>query len=254
MKNMKTFLISFLIMVCTLQLFAQTSESNIVAANQAYTKEKYNDAITLYNKVLEKGTVSYELYYNLGNCYYRIANYPMAILNYERAKKLNPADADVEFNLRITNTKIIDKIESVPKLFFVRWWLMLSNVLSYDYWAIVSITSISLFFIFLFIYLASNTYKFKRTSFWTGFSMLIFTIISINFAITQYNNINARNQAIIFAPTVTVKSSPDEKGADKFVIHEGTKVLLLDELNNWVKIKIANGSNGWVEKQSFEII
>jgi tetratricopeptide (TPR) repeat protein len=251
---MKKFLISFLIIICTLHLVAKTNDPIIEAANKAYNKEKYNDAIILYNKMLEKGKVASDLYYNLGNCYYRIANYPMAILNYERAKKLNPADADVDFNLKITNTKIIDKIESVPQLFFIRWWFLLSNVLSYDYWAYVSIVSICLFFIFLFIYLSSNTYKIKKMSFWIGFSMILITIFSINFALKQYNNINAKNQAIIFSPTVTVKSSPDEKGTDKFVIHEGTKVMLLDELNNWVKIRIANGSNGWVEKQTFEII
>jgi len=251
---MKKLLISFLVLGCSLQLIAQTFNSDIEAANKAYNKEKYNDAITLYNKVLEKGEYAPDLYYNLGNCYYRIANYPMAILNFERAKKLNPADADIDFNLKITNTKIIDKIETVPQLFFVKWWILLSTLLSYDYWAIVSIIAISLFFIILFIYLSSNTYQIKKVSFWLGFSMILITVFSIHFALRQYNNINAQNQAIIFTPTVTVKSSPDEKGADKFVIHEGTKVMLLDELNNWVKIKIANGSNGWVEKQCFEII
>ncbi len=251
---MKKFLIIFLVIFNTLQLAANTANTDIEAANKAYNKEKYNDAIILYNKVLEKGDVASDLYYNLGNCYFRIANYPMAILNYERAKKLNPADADVDFNLKIANTKIIDKIETVPQLFFVKWWILLSNILSYDYWAIISIISISSFFIFLFIYLASTTYQLKKLSFWIGFSMIFITIFSIHFAFKQYNNINAFNQAIIFTPTVTVKSSPDEKGADKFVIHEGTKVILLDELNNWVKISIANGSNGWVEKQCFEII
>jgi tetratricopeptide (TPR) repeat protein len=251
---MKKFLIIFLVIFNTLQLAANTANTDIEAANKAYNKEKYNDAIILYNKVLEKGDVASDLYYNLGNCYFRIANYPMAILNYERAKKLNPADADVDFNLKIANTKIIDKIETVPQLFFVKWWILLSNILSYDYWAIISIISISSFFIILFIYLASTTYQLKKLSFWIGFSMIFITIFSIHFAFKQYNNINALNQAIIFTPTVTVKSSPDEKGADKFVIHEGTKVILLDELNNWVKISIANGSNGWIEKQCFEII
>ncbi|MFZ4741623.1 MAG: tetratricopeptide repeat protein [Bacteroidetes bacterium] len=251
---MKKFLIIFLVICNALQLAANTANPDIEAANKAYNKEKYNDAITLYNKVLEKGEIASDLYYNLGNCYFRIANYPMAILNYERAKKLNPADADVDFNLKIANTKIIDKIETVPQLFFIRWWTLLSNILSYDNWAIVSLIAISLFFIVLFIYLASSTYQLKKLSFWIGFSMIFVTIFSIHFAIKQYNNINALNQAIIFTPTVTVKSSPDEKGADKFVIHEGTKVILLDELNNWVKISIANGSNGWVEKQCFEII
>ena len=251
---MKKFLISFLVIFCTLQIVAKTNNSDIEAANKAYNKEKYNDAITLYNKVLEKGGIAPDLYYNIGNCYFRLANYPMAILNYERAKKLNPADADIDFNLKIANTKIVDKIENVPQLFFVKWWIELSNILSYDYWAIVSLISISLFFIFLFIYLASNAYQIKKISFWVGISMIFVTVFSINFALSQYNNITAQNQAIIFTPTVTVKSSPDEKGSDKFVIHEGTKVILLDELNNWIKIKIANGSNGWVDKQCIEII
>ncbi len=251
---MKKFLILCSIIFSTLQLVALSNNPEIEAANKAYNKEKYNDAITLYNKVIEKGELAADLYYNLGNCYYRLANYPMAILNYERAKKLNPADADVDFNLRIANTKIIDKIETVPQLFFIRWWVVLSNVISYEYWAILSIIAISLFFVLLFIYLASSTYNIKKITFWMGFSMIIVTFFSINFALKQYNNINAQNQGIVFTPTVTVKSSPDEKAADKFVIHEGTKVILLDELNNWVKIKIANGSNGWVEKQCFEVI
>ena len=97
---MKKFLIIFLVIFNALQLAANTANPDIEAANKAYNKEKYNDAITLYNKVLEKGEVASDLYYNLGNCYFRIANYPMAILNFERAKKLNPADADVDFNLK----------------------------------------------------------------------------------------------------------------------------------------------------------
>ncbi len=251
---MKKFLISFLVIFSTFHLVAKTSGPDIEAANKAYNKEKYDDAIALYNKVLEKGKEASDLYYNIGNCYFRLANYPMAILNFERAKRLNPADADINFNLKIANTKIVDKIETVPQLFFIKWWKQLSNILSYDYWAVVSLLSISLFFIFLFIYLASNSYRIKKTSFVAGISMIFITVFSVNFALKQYNNINAQNQAIIFSPTITVKSSPDEKGIDKFVIHEGTKVIILDELNNWVKIKIANGSNGWVEKETFEII
>ncbi|MFZ4399971.1 MAG: tetratricopeptide repeat protein [Bacteroidales bacterium] len=251
---MKRFLILFLALFCSLNLVAKITNPDIEAANKAYNKEKYNDAITLYMKVLEKGEEASDLYYNLGNCYYRLANYPMAILNFERAKKLNPADADIDFNLKIANTKIIDKIETVPQLFFIKWWVLLSNMLSFDYWAIVSVISISLFFIFLFIYLSSHTYQIKKISFWTGFAMIFITIFSINFAMNQYNKINNLNYAIIFTPSVTVKSSPDEKGVDKFVIHEGIKVEILDELNNWVKIRIANGSNGWVDKQCFEII
>jgi tetratricopeptide (TPR) repeat protein len=251
---MKKFLIIFLIMFHAVQLIATVNNPDIEAANKAYNKEKYNDAITLYNKVLTSGMESADLYYNLGNCYYRLNNFPLAILNYERAKKLDPVDADIDMNLKIANTKIIDKIETVPQLFFIKWWIMLSNLFSYDDWAIICIIAIVIFFISLFIYLASHTYSLKKFTFWLSISMILVTFFSVHFALKQYNNINASNHAIIFTPTVTVKSSPDEKAADKFVIHEGTKVEILDELNNWVKIKIANGSNGWVDRQSFEVI
>lgn len=251
---MKGFLISILVIFSTLQIYAAAINPDIEAANKAYAKEKYNDAIQLYTKVLDKGLESYELYYNLGNCYYRISNFPMAILNYERGKKLNPADEDLDFNLKIANTKIVDKIDPIPQLFFVKWWILLTNLFSFDYWAYIAIGTISFFFIFLFVYLASATYKMKKLSFWFSNSFLIITVLCIYFAYNQYSAINDKNAAIIFSPNVTVKSSPDEKGTDKFVIHEGTKVILLDELNNWVKIKIANGSNGWIEKQTFEII
>lgn len=251
---MKRFLILFLVIFSTLHLMATTTNADIEAANKAYTKEKYNDAINLYNKVLDKGLQSYELYYNLGNCYYRLSNFPMAILNYEKGKKLNPADDDLDFNLKIANTKIVDKIDPIPNLFFVKWWLLLTNLLSFDNWAIFAIISFSLFLLLLFIYLSSKSYRSKKISFWFSVVFLMVSIFSIDFAYNQYSNINSKNSAVIFSPNVTVKSSPDEKGADKFVIHEGTKVIIIDELNNWVKIKIANGSNGWIEKQTFELI
>lgn len=251
---MKKFLIIFLVFFSTLHLLAKTNNSDIETANKAYTKEKYSDAINLYNKVLDKGLESFELYYNIGNCYFRMANYPMAILNYEKAKKLNPADDDIDFNLKIANTKIVDKIDPIPQLFFVKWWILFTNLFSYDNWAVIAIVSISFFFMFLFLYLASKSYKTKKFSFWVSVLFLIIALLSLNYSYKQYSNIYSKDTAIIFAPNVTVKSSPDEKGTDKFVIHEGTKVTILDELNNWVKIKIANGSNGWIEKQTFELI
>lgn len=114
---MKGFLILILVIFSTLHIYAATINPDIEAANKAYAKEKYNDAIQLYTKVLDKGLESYELYYNLGNCYFRISNFPMAILNYERGKKLNPADEDLDFNLKIANTKIVDKIDPIRNCF-----------------------------------------------------------------------------------------------------------------------------------------
>lgn len=252
-KSMKKILlIAFLLTLSSAYCFSQLNEFNL--ANKAYTEEKYNEAIVFYNKILEKGIVSSDVYFNLGNCYYRLSNFPMAILYYEKAKKINPADSDIELNLKIANTKIIDKIEPIPQLFLVKWWILLTNIFHFDIWALISSIATFIFFIFLFFYLINKTYSGKKTFFWLSISTLFIIILSITFAYNQYSNINKKNEAVVFAPTLTVKSSPDEKGIDKFVIHEGTKVIILDELNNWVKIKIANGSNGWIEKHNLEVI
>ena len=259
LNNMRTImknkiLILFIFLFTISSVYAKVQLPEITAANQAYTHEKYNDALMLYQKVIDKGMESSDLFFNMGNCYYRMSNYPMAIFYYEKAKKLNPADEDIEFNIKITNTKIVDKIEPIPVLFFIKWWILLTNIFSFDDWAILAIIAIFVFFTSLFFYLSTHTYKIKKLTFWLSVIFLFITLLSVKFAHTQYKNMNSKNTAIIFAPNVNVKSSPDEKGIDKFVIHEGTKVLIVDELNNWVKIKIANGSNGWIEKQTFEVI
>lgn len=247
--------ILFVILVLTISSaysFAQINEFE--SANKAYTQEKYNEAIVLYNKILEKGIVSSDVYFNIGNCYYRLSNFPMAILYYEKAKKIDPADGDIDMNLKIANTKIIDKIEPIPQLFFIKWWIIITNLFHFDIWALISVFATAIFFILLFFYLINKTYNGKKILFWLSFTSFLIIILSSIFAYTQYSNINNKDEAIVFTPTLTVKSSPDEKGIDKFVIHEGTKVKILDELNNWVKIKIANGSNGWIEKHNVEII
>jgi len=248
----KIFLILFLLTISITNNFAQIGEFEL--ANKAYTEEKFNEAIALYDKIIENGIVSSDVYFNIGNCYYRLSNFPMAVLYYEKAKKINPADGDIDLNLKIANTKIIDKIEPIPQLFFVKWWILITNLFHFNTWALISIIATLLLFTSLFFYLIIKTYSGKKTFFWLSLTALLIIFLSVTFAYNQYSNINKKDEAIVFAPTLTVKSSPDEKGIDKFVIHEGTKVFILDEFNNWVKIKIANGSNGWIEKHNLEII
>ena len=251
---MKKLIILLLVIISGVKIAYSDNKLTIDSANQAYNKNKYVEAISLYKKVIDNGYEAADIYYNMGNCYFRMANYPYSILYFERAKKLNPADADIDFNLKIANTKIIDKLEVVPQLFFIKWWIAFSNLFSIDNWAIASIVFLSLFIAFLLVYIVSNSYNIKKLSFWMFIAMLFLSITSYGFAQKQYNHIISQNEGIILTPTVTVRSSPDEKGSDKFVIHEGTKVVIEDELNNWVKVRIANGSNGWVEKQTFEAI
>jgi tetratricopeptide (TPR) repeat protein len=246
-----TFILSW---IFTFSGLAQTPESWVEKGNKAYTKGKFNQAVEYYQNSLKSGKESSYLYYNLGNTYFRLGNIPSAILNYERAKRLNPYNEDINLNLEIANRKIIDKIEVVPQLFFVHWWNTLSVLLPVDFWAVLSIIFSLFFFMFLFFYLIAQGYFGRRRAFRLFTLSLILGLICYHFADKQHDRFTNSKEAIIFSPTVNVKSSPDEKGTDKFVIHEGTKVILLDDFNNWFKIKIANGSVGWVEKNVMDII
>ena len=194
---MKKLIILLLVLISCAKFAYSDNKSVIDSANQAYNKNKYVEAINLYKKVIDNGYEAADIYYNMGNCYFRLANFPYSILYFEKAKKLNPADADIDFNLKIANTKIIDKLEVIPQLFFVKWWNSFSNLFSIDNWAIVSIVCLSLFVIFLLIYIVSSLYTIKKYSFWLLIIMLFLTITSYGFARKQYNNIITQTSRII---------------------------------------------------------
>jgi len=226
----------------------------IKKANNEYKKENYNNAISLYSQVIKNGYECYGLYYNTGNSYFKIDDIPSAILYYEKAKKLNPNNDDINFNIKIANTKLIDKIEPIPELFLKQWWKKLLNLFPADIWAKITIIIFSLFFVLFTIYLLSKIITLKKISFWLAVVCFVLTIITYLFANKQYNLTNNEKTAIIFTPTLTVKSSPNNNSKDLFIIHEGMKVNIIDKVGSWYEIKIANGSIGWIEKSNAKII
>ena len=235
--------------------FLNADNNNLIKkANNEYKKENYNNAIILYKQVLKNGYECYELYYNIGNSYFKTDDIPSAILYYERAKKLNPNNDDINFNIKIANSKLVDKIEPIPELFLKQWWEKLFNLFPADTWAKITIIVLSLLFVLFTIYLLSKIITLKKISFWLAFGCLILTIITYIFANRQYNLANNKHTAIIFAPTLTIKSSPNNNSKDLFVIHEGIKVNIIDKVGIWYEIKIANGSIGWIEKSNAKII
>jgi len=224
----------------------ERQQALVASADSAYREKLYTRAIDKYESVIMQGYESAALYYNLGNAYFNINDLPAAILNYERAKVLDPRDEDIAFNLRIANSMITDKIEPVPEIFYIRWWKSLRNSFNLHTW---TITSISLF-IFLLVcigtFVLSRRLPLRKTAFWTGFIILLFSAAAFSMASTKFTIQHDHLEAIVFEPTITVKSSPSETGKDLFVIHEGTKVFIMDEINNWCNIRIANGSEGWM--------
>ncbi|PKP45293.1 MAG: hypothetical protein CVT94_18455, partial [Bacteroidetes bacterium HGW-Bacteroidetes-11] len=214
----------------------------------------YGNAITIYEEILSSGFESPDLYYNLGNAYFKNEELPKAILNYERALKLNPGNEDYRFNLRFANDKLIDKIDALPELFYIIWWNSLKNKLSANNWAMLALVSFTLVFILLVAFLLSRTLLMKRTLFYTGVLLILLHILSGVLAWQTKTEAKQKQTAIVFAPNLPVKSSPDESSIDLFVIHEGLKVQIIDKIGEWNEIKIGNGSKGWVKSETLERI
>ena len=246
---------AIIIIITVLSFHAMHAQQELlVKGDSAYNTEAYNEAVGYYEEVLDQGYESAELYYNLGNAYFNLNKLPEAILNYERAKVLDPGDEDIAFNLSIANSRIPDKIESVPEIFYVRWWKSLRNSINLHYWTLSSLLVFALIVFSAGLFFLSRSIVMRKFAFWTGGLMIILGIGIFSMTYTKYDMQSRHTEAIIFEPTITVKSSPNQLGKDLFVIHEGTKVFILEEINHWCNIRIANGSEGWLPAASIKRI
>ena len=195
---------------------------------------------------MNDGYVSASLLYNIGNTYFKLRNYPMAILHYEKALKIDPTNEDTKHNLAIANALITDKIEPMPVFFMTKWWRNVGNLHSANGWAKASLIFFAILLLILFGYITARTSRTRKITFFTGILTLVLVICSLIFAYQKHKYINEHNEAIVMTPTITVKSSPSSSGVDLFVLHEGTKVEIIDNTDKWDKIKIADGSVGWM--------
>ena len=243
-----------LAMMFPMLLWAITPEQQISEANKLYLSGHYENAVTVYGKVTQEGFASPILYYNLGNAYFKLGNMPMAILNYEKAQKLAPADPDIAHNIRLANTRIVDKIESVPVLFYVRWWINARNMFSPDTFAKISLALFSFFWILLACYFLVRRRGLRITAFYFAMLFGITAIFGMVLASQSHHYALNPDEAIVMEPSADVKGSPDEKSVDLFVIHEGTKVKVLDRIGDWEEIRIANGNSGWIQTKAIQEI
>lgn len=235
---------------------AAKKEDNVTKAegDSAYIRNDYASAIQIYEALLKKGEAA-EVYYNLGNSYYKADNIAKAILNYERALLMQPGNADIRANLEIARAKTVDKVIPVPEIFFVSWTKSLINSLSVDAWAKISIVCFFLLLACLYFFFFSRNIGWKKTGFIGGFVFLVVVILCNVFAFQQKNELLDRNNAIVLTPSVTVRSTPSESGTSLFILHEGRKVEVKDSsMHEWKEIRLEDGKVGWVPASSIEVI
>lgn len=225
---------------------AATADSLAREGNLHYTNHNYVQAESCYRAVISLGYISAPLYYNLGNACFKQNEIAEAILYYEKAKLLDPGDEDINQNLAIANSRIIDKIESIPVFFVQRWINSLSGNFMPDLWAKAAFLLFVLGLASFFVYMAATGQSLKKTGFTAGIVLLLLSVSSLLLMHTRKKIILESHGAIIMTPVVNVKSSPDDQGTSVFVVHEGTRVMQVDSLQNWKEIRIPDGNRGWV--------
>ena len=235
------------------------SDNNIENATKtegdsAYIKEDYATAIQIYETLLKDGEAA-EVYYNLGNSYYKTGEIAKAVLNYERALLLQPGNGDIRANLEVARAKTIDKVEPIPEVFFVSWTKSLINSMSVDAWATWGIISFVLLIVALYFFIFSKQIMQKKIGFISGIVFLVITVCSNLFASQQKENLVNRDEAIVMNPSVTVRSTPSESGTSLFILHEGRKVGIKDNsMKEWKEIRLEDGKVGWVPASAIEVI
>lgn len=247
----RIFLISIMLACVSLMQAAITKAD----ADALYEKGNYEEAAAAYESLLKVEGLAAEVYYNLGNCYYKLDKIPFAVLNYERALLLDPGDGDIRANLALARGKTVDKVVPPSEMFFVTWWRDLTNCMSMDSWTIVGFCAFILMLIGILVYRFVPQLLARKIGFYSAMFLFALVIIANFAAFSQHRDLTHRNTAVILAPSVVVKSSPSDRSTDLFLIHEGSKVEILDNsMKEWMEVKFEEGKQGWIPVNVAEII
>lgn len=242
----------FLLFLFTLQVSAQ-NEVLFEEGNMAYNEGDYSTAISNYEQILENGQTSSALYFNLANAHFKINNIAPSIYYYEKALQLDPNDSDIKTNLEIARTMVIDDIQDQQITGFTRLWNNSLSILGYNQWGWMAVTFSVLFAVLFLLYYFSRKSLWKRVFFPAAGLVFFLMIISIIFAFQQQNYYTNNQFAIIYAQQVVVRSEPTPRADEVFVLHEGTKIEILETYQDWVRFELANGAQGWMEKDYIKI-
>lgn len=223
-------------------------------ADAAYRAGDYQKALKYYADA-QKGGTSVETYYNMGNAYFRMGNYPQAMIAYQRALKQSPANEDILHNIEITANKTIDRLPVDSDLFFVKWYKAIVFSLSIDTWAIMALVTLALSLICYLLYLFMESINVRRVSFFSSVLLCVVFLLSLLFAYQQRSALLTFDKGVVTSEMVDVKSSPTKKAGSAFVIHEGTSVAVEDtDIKGWYSIRLSDGRLGWVPSSAVELI
>lgn len=248
MKNL------WIILFCiiSVSLLAQDANKIFQDANDAYVNKSYDKAIELYESIVQQELKSPELFLNLGNAYFQKSKFAQAILSYERGLKRSPNDKDLLANLEITNNQLDSEILEVPPFVLVRWWRGFCNVFSTNVWAIIQVLLMGVMAFFVGKYFLKQDVNLKRKSFYTALSILPFFILSFLAANSKANFAN--NESAVVMTETAIKDGPDDRSGEINKLYPGNTVEIIDQIEEWYKVKLVNQSEGWISANSIEKI
>ena len=253
---MKKTLYTLLVLLVSLSAFAQqtTVASLWNNAVEAYSAGKYDEAAEAYLSIEKSGQVSPELFYNLGNTYYRANKIGKAVLYYERALKLDPSNKDAQNNLQLARLKTLDKIDAVPEFVLLTWIKNIRSAISSDGWAVLSLLLLAVALMLMLLYLFSRRSRIRKLFFILSLVCFFVTAVSFLFSLALASNARESSSAVVTETLGSVKSAPQTGGNSIFILHEGTKVKILENVGEWYKIEIEDGRQGWIKANDVEII
>lgn len=246
---------SIIIFILLLGLTASAQNETVFEkATVAYNEGAYEKAIDLYSSILENGQHSAALYYNLGNSYYKLNDVPNSIYFYEKALLLSPNDSEILNNLGYAQQMTLDAIEVLPETGLAKLYKSVTDMLTFDQWAYLGVFFMFLFVLLYIVFYYARYSSRKRWAFIGSLVSLVIAVITVVFAFVQYQDFNADRPAIIFADEIGIQAEPNSSSDEVFILHAGTKVNVLEELNDWKKIELTDGKTGWIPTKQLKLL
>jgi len=244
---MKKTAILFILIILNAVASSQGIYRLVDKGNLSYMSGDYEMAIKEYQALIDTGYESAELYYNLGNAYYKSNKFTMALVNYERASLLDPDDEEIQHNLEMARQLVVDKIDKLPEFLPGLWYRQFIWLLKTDQWAYISMIAFPVSLLLFLLYFFVRSIGLRKAAFWLAMVVMFISVSAFVFSYNLKEFVYDNSYAIIITPSVTIKSSPDESGTELFQLHEGTKVEIIDQLGDWKEIKLSDGNVGWLK-------
>lgn len=255
--NMKQFIKNILVVIMLLPVFtagAYEQDSLWYKANDAYAMGEFDSAINNYKLIEKAGYASSGLYYNMGNAYFKQGAKSKAILYYEKALKLDPSNGDIEANLEIAKMNTLDKIDTLPEFILTTWIKDLRNTMSSNRWGYTAIVLLAITALLMIGYNFAPSTRQRKIAFILACLSLLLSIFSILFAANLRAKAKSEDFAIIMTPVSNIKSAPNATGNNLFILHDGAKIEILEQVGTWSRIELSDGRQGWMLTGDMEVI